>query len=1150
VSTDIKQRISALSDEQRRLLAQRLAKRTREPALSTIQRRPGNLAQFPLSFAQQRLWFLNELTPLNAAFNVIDSTRVTGRFDVSVLEKCLNEVVRRHEVLRTTFNVIDGEPFQRVLPSVDIRVEVEDLQAVPSSEQPALFARLWEQEITRPWSLDTGPVIRGKVWRLAPDDHAVVVIVHHIVSDGWSKNILVRELGALFGAFSRGETSPLPELSIQYGDFTVWQRQWVEGAECAAQLAQWKQQMAGAPVLHLPADRSSHSGNSDAGLHRWLVISSDRMRSLKALGQRDGVTPFMTLLAVFAALLSRYSGQDDIVIGSPVANRNRREVEDLIGCFMNPLPLRVRLDGQITFGQLVGRVRDVALAAYANQDVPFDLLVRSLPSTRESGQAPLFQVLFLLQNFGWQQLALSGSDLVEQKFALTEANASIVPENEVTGHLVYPVALEFFEAGDQLAGCFQYSTEFARIFAHAPEHFERLLDGAIATPEIPVARLPILGPDEERRLLDASMSGGRAAYDLRPVHRLIEAQAARTPDRPAVSSGGATATYREVNARANQLARYLVARGVGPDVPVGIVLNRSIEAVVAILAVLKAGGAYVPLDPSYPSERQGFVLQDAGARLIVTDSRLVDRFLELLLPESRAVAALTTVCLDLEFDQIEKESDADLAGELSIENLAYLIYTSGSTGTPKGTMITHAALANAYFAWRDAYRLEDEATSHLQMASISFDVFSGDLVRALCSGGKLALAPQEHLFSPADLYRLMRDERVDCAEFVPAVVRDLVKYLNETHQTLDFMRLLIVGSDSWFASEYVALTGLCGSSTRVMNSYGVSEATIDSSYFESSALDLPADAALPIGRTFANTGLYVLDAYLQLAPTGVSGELCIGGPGLARGYLNRPDLTAEKFVPHPFSTEPGARLYRTGDLARFLPDGNLELLGRIDNQVKLRGFRIEVGEVEAVLSQHDAVGQSVVVLREDVPGDKRLVAYVVAAPDRVVAAPELRRFVREKLPEYMVPSTIVEIATFPLLPNGKVNRRGLPAPDGQRQTEEAYVAPANEIERSIADVWKELLRLGTVGVHDNFFDLGGHSLLVIQLHSRLTKKLGRTLTVLDLFVHPTIHALASKLGDAEGPAQAEFDVVRDRAAKQRDANRRRRVSSEAREVAR
>jgi amino acid adenylation domain-containing protein len=672
----------------------------------------------------------------------------------------------------------------------------------------------------------------------------------------------------------------------------------------------------------------------------------------------------------------------------------------------------------------------------------------------------------------------------------------------------------------------------------------------VANPDQAIDDVAILTATERRTLVDDWNARRATRFSIRPVHRLFEMQVERTPDRVAVVCNGERLTYAELNMRANRLAHHLCGKGAGAESPVGIVLDRSVDAVVGVLAVLKAGGAYVPLDPNYPSERQAFVLRDAGARLIITEQRLFDRFPELFLQIDDAGAVPARLCIDTDAAAIAAERADNIASDGPVDALAYVIYTSGSTGRPKGTMITHAALANAFFAWQDAYGLRDRASAHLQMASISFDVFSGDLVRALCSGGKLVLAPQDHLFSPSELYGLMRDEQVDCAEFVPAVVRDLLKYLDDSGQSLDFMRLMIVGSDSWYASEYASIRERCSRETRVINSYGVSEATIDSTFFETGDLALAPDARVPIGRGFANAEIYVLDARLQLVPIGVPGELCIGGPGLARGYLNRPDLTAEKFVPHPFAAQAGERLYRTGDLARFLPDGNVELLGRIDDQVKLRGFRIEVGEIEAVLTQHEAVAQSVVVLREDVPGDKRLVAYVVAAPDQVVEAPELRRFLREKLPEYMVPSAVVELAAVPLLPNGKVNRRGLPPPEGQRQSAEAYVAPANEIERGIADVWKELLRLDTVGVHDNFFDLGGHSLLVIQLHSRLRTKLSLELTVLDLFVHPTIHALAAKLDDRNVAETVEFDLVRERAAKQREAMKRRRVSSETREVSR
>jgi amino acid adenylation domain-containing protein len=1142
VSTDLKQRLSALSDEQRRLLAQRLANKTRAVPATTIPRRDAGARRLPLSFAQQRLWFLDQVSPLNLAFAVTEMTRLSGPLDVSVFRRSVNEIVRRHEVLRTVFTVVDGEPFQTVLPSLDVDVEVEDLRQLPAAHRGPRVADLIADAQARPWNLETGPLVRAHVWHLADDDHMVLVSVHHIVSDGWSKNILVRELAALFRAFSAGQPSPLPELQVQYGDFAIWEHEWVRSDEARAAMDFWRQQIEGAPVLQLPTEHPGRPVQASRGFHRRVLIPAALKQQLKALGNREGATLFMTLFAAFAVLLSRYSGQDEVVIGSPFANRRVREVEDLIGCFMNPLPLRADLSGTPTFRQLLTRVREAAVGAYAHQGTPFDLLVRTLQRRRDAGTAPLFQVLFLLQSFDWQELDLSGSELGRRSIEIGDGR----PETEpYPGDLAYPVALEIVEFGEKTLATFEYAPEYARVFSEVPAHFLQILEAIAANPDAVVRDVQILAA-REQQLLGEWKQTRAVSYPIEPVHRLFEAQAARTPDATAVACGSDRLTYADLNARANRLARRLTASGLGTESAVGVVLDRSLDAIAAVLAVLKAGCAYVAIDPNYPSARQGFVLSDAGVRAIVTEQRLVQR-VPALFPAPADGDGPVRIHLDTEAATIAAEHGGNLTVNVDADNLAYVVYTSGSTGTPKGTMITHAALANAFFAWQDAYALDDIRT-HLQMASISFDVFSGDLVRALCSGGTLVIAPHEYLFSPPDLHRLIVEEGIDCAEFVPAVVRGLLKHVADTGDSLP-LRLMIVGSDSWYASEYASIAAACGPMTRVINSYGVSEATIDSTFFESTVVDLPSEAVVPIGRGFANTELYVLDARLQPVPPGVHGELCIGGPGLARGYLNRADLTAEKFIPHPFSAAPGQRLYRTGDLARFLPDGNVELLGRIDTQVKLRGFRIETGEIEAVLTGHPAVAETAVVLREDVPGDKHLAAYVVPASGELITAAELRRFAREKLPEYMVPSAVVVLDALPLLPNGKVDRRGLPAPE-RRQSDEAFVAPANEAERAIAEVWKELLNVEKIGVHDNFFDLGGHSLLVIQLHSRLRQRLGRQdLTVVDLFIHPTIHALVARFTEQPGSDRAEFEQVRDRAQRQRDAMRRRR-EAETREVMR
>jgi amino acid adenylation domain-containing protein len=1140
VHADVKQRLAALSEDQRRLLAQRLAKNARAAAPSRIVCRPRSALTFPLSFAQQRIWFLNQLGSMNAAFTVGEINELTGPFDVRILERSLNALVQRHEALRTTFVVVNGQPFQKIHASMPVGVSVEDLTAVPEADRLQDLRQRVAAAIAAPWKLDTGPLLRAAVWKVGPESHVVAILLHHIVSDGWSKTVFVRELAAIYRACARGEHPALPELPLQYADFAVWQQEWVESDEFRQQLEYWKRQLASPPVLRLPGDRSDGAQQASTGFHQLTVVGEELAAALNALARRENATLFMTLLAAYALLLSRYSGQDEILVGSPIANRNRQEIENLIGCFMNPLPLRIDFRNRPTFRELIARVRVAALGAYAHQDVPFDLLVRAVNAKRDAGAAPLFQVMFLLQNFNWQALELTASDLGERPIRMPEA---LLLHQPVPGDLAYPLALEVFEIGRQLVGSFEYAGELAALFDRAPRHFLGLLQSIVANPDARIDELAFLPAEEQVCLLEDWNRSRRAEYPSAPVNRLIEAQVQRTPDRIAVTCMGSSLTYHDLNARANRLARVLQARGVGPDEPVAIVLERSLDAVVAVVAVMKAGGAYVPLDPNYPTDRQLFIMQDAGVRVVVTDRALRDRF------TAGCAAAVDILCLDEEHDAIDRAPAEDLTCAADPRNLAYLIYTSGSTGRPKGTMVTHAGLANAYFAWEDAYRLRSDIRVHLQMASISFDVFSGDLVRTLCSGGRMVLVPHDRLFDAAGLYRMMREEQVDLAEFVPAVLRDVARHVEDTGQSLDFLRLLIVGSDSWYTSEFRRVRALCGPATRFVNSYGVTEATIDSSWFETTSTDLPSDAMAPIGRGFANAELYILDSRSGLVPVGVAGELCIGGPGLARGYLRRPDLTAEKFVPNPFATSPGERLYRTGDLARFLPDGNIELLGRIDQQVKLRGFRIEVGEIESVLTQHPSVAEGAVVMREDTPGDKRLVAYVVAAHGAEINVPELRRFVRERVPEYMVPAAVVAMDALPLTPNGKIDRRALPAPGRDRAVDEAFVPPGTEVERAIAQIWTDLLKIENVGIHDNFFDLGGHSLLLVPLHNRLRQRFDSEVTLVDLFMFPTIHALAARHTRPDVDTGASLTAAQDRASKQRDAIRQKRLAAHARVVA-
>jgi amino acid adenylation domain-containing protein len=1139
MSTSTSQRLAALSDEQKQLLAQRLS-RQRSRRSTTIPRRAQNGEPLPLSFAQQRFWLLHQLGATNTAYNCYELHRLSGPLDLDVLARSLNEIARRHDGLRATFVVDDGVPQQRIHAPLGVPLQVDDLRALPDAERETQRKLQLGAEAQRPWDMANGPLLRARVWRLGDEDHQLLVIMHHIVSDGWSLGVLIDELARLYHAFSQGKPSPLPELPIQYSDFAVWQRDWARSDDFERQIAYWKNAMRQPPVLQLPAIRTGQPA-STKGTHKRFFLAPELMRDLRTLCQAEGITVFMALLASFAVLLSRYSGQDDVVIGTPVANRDRPELEHLIGCFMNPLPIRNDLGGNPTFRTLLRRVRTNALATFANQNVPFDVLVRAVGASRDSSNTPLFQVMFLLQNFGVRSLQMSAQGLGTRTVASMD-EMKVPDDYEVPGDLTYPVALEALEVGPMLAASIEYAPEYAPIFSRFPGHMRTLLGALVRNPEIRIGEAPWLTAAETERLL-VEWNHEPLPAPSACVHELFEREAARQPDAAAVIFNEARISYGELNARAEALASRLAAAGASVDVPVGILLDRSIEMVVAVLAVMKSGGCYVPLDAAYPPDRLRFIMQDAAIRVLISTHATLER-----IPELLADAAATNCHLEFIDDEGSTAAPAARRGPRRADaaRLAYIIYTSGSTGRPKGTMVTHASLAGAYHAWEREYELRS-LKAHLQMASLSFDVFSGDLVRALCSGAALVVAPQELLFEPARLHALIEREQVDAAEFVPVVLRDLVRHLETTGQTLSRLRLLAAGSDSWYNQEYARLVELCGPETRVVNSYGLTEATIDSTYFDGGGDELAADGLVPLGRAFPGTEVLLLDGRMQLVPIGVPAEVMIGGAGLARGYLNRPDLTAERFVPHPFSPIPGARLYRSGDLGRYLPDGTLELLGRTDQQVKLRGFRIELAEVESVLAAHPTIDAAVALVREDVPGDRRLVAYLVAAPGMTVNAAELRRFARETVPDYMVPSSIVVLPALPLTPNGKVDRLALPAPDGERQSEEAFVAPRTEIERQLATIWSGVLRVDQVGLNDNFFDLGGHSLLIVQLHARVVNGLQRPdLTVVDLFRFPTVAALAQHLTAKRDPAGAEFASARRRAERHRGAVRRPRQGADLR----
>jgi amino acid adenylation domain-containing protein len=1044
----------------------------------------------PLSFAQQRLWFLDRLEPNSSAYNMPGAMKLHGQLDLTALERTLQEIVRRHEALRTNFISHDGQPIQVIHQSLTWKMTIIDLQQLLSDEQEERIQHLAIAEAEQPFALDTDSLLRATLLLVAETEQILLLTMHHIVSDGWSSGVLTQEIATIYTAFVNGENSPLPELEIQYVDFAVWQRQWLQGETLEQQISYWKKQLTGAPaLLELPTDHPRPPVQTYNGATYESVISAQLSQDIETLTQREGVTLFMTLLAAFDVLLYRYTGQADVVVGSPIANRNHTEIEDLIGFFVNTLVLRNDLSGNPTFRELLQRVREVSLGAYAHQDLPFEMLVETLQPERNLSHSPLFQVMFILQNTPNSDIELPGITLSPIK---TEGFVS-----------TFDLTLSLTRVHEKLIVDWEYNTDLfeAGTIERMAQHFEMLLSGISINPDCQISTLPLLSDAEQQQLLwDWNDTQTDYPQDLF-VHELFEQQVDKTPEAIAVVFGDKQLTYLELNHRANQLANYLVTLGVKSEGFVGLYVERSLETIIGLLAVLKAGGAYVPLDPDYPLERLAYMVDNAQISMLLTQERLLPH-----LPTHKA----QVICLDRDWIKIADAKCDNLAHPNNSENLAYVVYTSGSTGQPKGVMVRHCNLVNAYYGWKEAYELSGDQI-HLQMASFSFDVFSGDLVRALCSGGQLVLCPRAYLLEPDQLYALMKSHQVRYGEFVPAVFRQLVQYLEQTDQKIDFMKLVAVGSDSWSIREYQQFVRVLGVSTRLINSYGVSEATVDSTYFEIRHTAFSSDGLVPIGRPFANIQVYVLDNYLQPMPIGIPGELHIGGRGVASGYLHRPELTAERFIVHTFGDGKEMRLYKTGDLVRYLPDGNIEYLGRIDQQVKIRGFRIELGEVEAVISQHPQVSQVVVIDREDIPGNKQLVAYVLPQSGMEISSNEIRIYLKPKLPDYMLPATVVCLEELPLTPNGKIDRKALPIPDFTQLQSKVYVAPRNETEEQLSRIWMEVLAVGQVGVHDNFFELGGHSLLATQLMSRVRQTFGVEVPLRKLFEANTIDAFAVQI---------------------------------------
>ena len=1061
--------------EKRALLAELLRKRAAEPKA------------YPLSYAQERLWFLDQLGPGSPLYNVPLAVSLPGVVDLEALRAALQEMVRRHEVLRTRFVVRDGRPVQLVEAGLEVQLPVRDLSAVPEPERQREAQRIAAEEAVRPFDLAAGPLFRASLVRLSGAEHALVLTFHHIVSDAWSMGVFLRELAAFYDACRTGRPAGLPALPIQYADFAAWQREWLTGSVLEEQLAYWRARLEGAPaLLELPADRPRPKTQSFAGAAHAFRLQPRLAQALSALARSEGSTLFMCLLGCFLVLIHRYSGQRDLVVGSPIANRNRAELEGLIGFFVNTLALRTDLSGDPTFRELLGRVREVTLGAYAHQDLPFEKLVEELQPERSLAHNPLFQVMFTLQNAPGQ--------------GMPAAPGQEGPAQLGNGTAKFDLSLLMAEAGDELIGVFEYTTDLfepARIHRMA-KHFETLIEGITADPDRPLSELPLLTATEWQELV-VEANQTTAPYPDRCVHELFEERAARQPEATAVLSGGRQFTYGELNTRANRLAHELRARGTGPQSVIAICLERSFDMIVAVLGTLKAGAAYLPIDPAYPDERIAFMLADSAAPVLVSSERLIRQ-----LP----APAGQVLCLDRDAELLQNHSDGNPPSRALLDDLAYVIYTSGSTGQPKGVAIPHRGLTNL-LDWESRNVAPAPGMRTLQFAALGFDVSFQEIFTTLCAGAALVLVDEYHRRDPSALLELLADATVDCL-FVPYVMlQQLASSPHETMLTPHLKRVTTAGEQLHLTPRIEAfLSRMRG--CPLYNQYGPTETHVVTELVLTGAPQkwprLP-----PIGRPIQNIQVFVLDEHLKPVPAGVPGELCIGGVGLARGYLNRPALTAERFVPHPFSRIPGARLYRTGDLARLRPDATIEFLGRMDEQVKVRGFRIEPGEIEAALADHPAVAEAAVLAREDA-GDRRLVAYLVPASGRSAPLGELRALLKAKLPAHMIPQTFVMLERLPLSPNGKLDRRALPVPDSSRpELEKSYVPPRTETESALCAIWGQVLGIEKVGVEDNFFELGGHSLLATQVISRIRNVFQVELPLRRLFETPTVAEIASTI---------------------------------------
>jgi amino acid adenylation domain-containing protein/FkbH-like protein/non-ribosomal peptide synthase protein (TIGR01720 family)/FkbM family methyltransferase len=1037
------------------------------------------LPTFPLSFAQQRLWVLAQLEPDSPFYNMFKAVRLHGRVDVAVLERSFNEIIRRHEILRTNFQMVEeGTPVQIIAPTAEIKLSVVDLQGLSEPQQSAQLQLVATESQLQPFALTEGLLFRVTLVQLQPESYTLLLTMHHIIGDGWSMGVITAELSKIYQSFLSGEPSPLPALPIQYLDFTIWQRQQLRGAALQTQINYWQQQLAAAPpLLELPTDRARPSIQTFRGGCYSFELTPQLTKDLQALSHKSDTTMFMTLMAAYAILLHRYSGQTDLLVGTPIASRNHQDIEPLIGFFVNTLVLRTQVAGNSSYAELLDQVRSTWIDAYGHQDVPFEQIIETLKIERSLSHMPLFQVVFALQNTPLEQLTTP--DLAIAPLQLDNVNAKC------------DLTLQMWEAdtaaGNALTGFWQYNTDLfdrSRI-ERMSGHFQTLLAGIVANPSQQISHLPLLTAVELEQLQLWNQTDTDYPLD-RTLVDLFEQQVAKNSDRLAVVFESQSLTYQQLNQQANQLAHYLIQHHqIQPDTLISICVERSVEMIVGILGILKAGAAYVPIDPNYPQDRIQWILQDSGTSVLLTQSFLTEKL---------ALTQLENPCQVICFDRTDfaESLTTNPSSQSTPDRLAYVIYTSGSTGRPKGVMIEHRGLTNFVLASAHTSQVQPHSR-FLQLASFSFDISIGEIAQTLAAGACLYLAKSETLLPSQVLVDFLTEHQISHLIIPPSVLSVLPP------ATLPDLQTIVVGGEACPAE----LVAQWAQRRRFVNGYGPTESTIGATI----ALCKPDGKKPPIGQPLPNIRIYILDAHDRPLPTGISGELCIAGVGLARGYLHRPDLTAAKFIEIELfgKTE---RIYRTGDLAKWNYDGNLEYLGRIDDQVKLRGFRIELGEIETVLSQHPQIQSAVVIAREDTPGNKRLVAYIVTQPQQTTTTSQLRQFLKTQLPDYMVPASFTILSALPITPNGKVDRSALPVPELEFNNSTNFVSPRTQSEKILMKIWQDVLQLKQVCIYDNFFELGGDSIIGIQIVARANQA-GLKLTPKQLFQQQTIAELAA-----------------------------------------